>query len=155
MAKTIDAVAFVLLHYPHKGELSNARVTKMLYLADWKHCMSYKKQITPISWYFDSYGPFVWDVMKSAEESDIVSVEMSTNMYGKNKRQLSLKSDSYKPKLQPTEQLAIKHVIDMTKQMFWNDFIKLVYSTYPIVNSDRYSYLDLIELAEEYKATNS
>ncbi len=32
-----------------------------------------------------------------------------------------------------------------------NEFIKLVDSTYPIVTQERYSKLDLVKLADEYK----
>ena len=37
------------------------------------------------------------------------------------------------------------------KNMNFNEFIDFVYSTYPIQVSNRYSYLDLTKLAEEYR----
>ena len=43
----------------------------------------------------------------------------------------------------------INEVILETKSLYWNDFIDHVYSTYPIVHSERYSDLDLVSLAEE------
>ena len=39
----------------------------------------------------------------------------------------------------------------VTKDKTWDQFITFVYSTYPIVNSERYSQLDLVALAQEYK----
>jgi len=33
----------------------------------------------------------------------------------------------------------------------WQDLLRLVYSTYPILSSERYSELDLVALAKEYE----
>jgi hypothetical protein len=44
-------------------------------------------------------------------------------------------------------------VIEKTKDLEWNDFIRLIYSTYPIVTQDKYSKLDLVSLAKEYQKT--
>lgn len=35
--------------------------------------------------------------------------------------------------------------------MPWNAFISFIYSTYPIITSDRYTFLNLVEKAEQYK----
>ena len=49
----------------------------------------------------------------------------------------------------------VKHVLDFviekTAPLSWDDFIKLVYSTYPIVTQPRYSTLNLVQLASLYK----
>ncbi len=58
MAQIKDIVIHILKNYPHKDELSNARVTKLVYLADWRHVLETKEQISSIKWYFDNYGPF-------------------------------------------------------------------------------------------------
>ena len=70
MANLKDIIAYILQNYPSnmKHELSNARVTKMVYLADWRNCLQSKGQVSDIEWYFDNFGPFVWDVKKAAEE---------------------------------------------------------------------------------------
>ncbi len=43
-------------------------------------------------------------------------------------------------------------VIDTSARKTWNDFIRLVYSTYPIMSQDRGTQLDLVDLALEYKS---
>ena len=70
MANLKDIIAYILQNYPSnmKHELLNARVTKMVYLADWRNCVRSKGQVSDIKWYFDNFGPFVWDVKKAAEE---------------------------------------------------------------------------------------
>jgi hypothetical protein len=42
-------------------------------------------------------------------------------------------------------------VIEQTAPLYWNDFIKLVYSTYPVVTQPRFLPLDLVKLALEYR----
>ena len=45
---------------------------------------------------------------------------------------------------------SIDHVINETKNLNWDQFIRLVYSTFPIASAERYTYIDLIEKAKEY-----
>ncbi len=49
------------------------------------------------------------------------------------------------------EKASLDYIIEVTKKLYWGDFIKLVYATHPIASSERYSYLNLIEKADEYK----
>ena len=42
-------------------------------------------------------------------------------------------------------------VMEGSAPLNWNEFIKLVYSTYPIVSQERYAKLDLVRLAQEYE----
>lgn len=48
MAELRDVIAYILQRYPEDmaGELSNARVTKMVYLSDWRNCLRGKGQIS-------------------------------------------------------------------------------------------------------------
>ncbi len=134
-------------------ELSNARVTKMLYLADWKQAITNRTQITPINWYFDNYGPFVYDVKNEAEgDKELFEVVDTVNFFGTPKVMLKIKDKNYEPaELTNNEITALNHVINETKILGWNSFIKLVYSTYPITSSNRYSFLNLVEKAQEYQ----
>ena len=152
MAEIRDVMAYIIKNYPHKHELSNARLTKLVYLSDWKSAIDTGKQITPISWYFDNYGPFVWDVKNTADQNpDIFETKSDSTFWGSKKLVFGLKDDGYAPKLLPEEEAAIEHVIKETKSLYWDNFIKLVYSTYPVASSDRYSYLNLTDKAAEYQ----
>jgi hypothetical protein len=152
MASIKDALAYLLLNYPFKNELSNARVTKMVYLADWHHVLTSDRQVTTIKWFFDNYGPFVWDVKNTAEaENSLFRVAESSNYYRRPKCEFEMIDQNYRPELTISEQQSLQHVIDSTKELGWDDFIKLVYSTHPIVTSSRYTFLDLGEKAHEYR----
>ena len=152
MANLKDIVYYLIDKYPYKGALSNARITKMVYLADWYSANIYKKQISDIVWIFNNYGPYVEDVLKVAlDNPDIFIVKEVENYYGTSKKLINTVS-TYTPVLTDDEKQSIDIVINITKQKTWGQFITFVYSTYPIVVSNRYSTLDLLSLAEEYQA---
>jgi hypothetical protein len=148
-----DVVAYLIKNYPETmlRELSNARLTKMVYLADWHSCLRGKGQITDIDWYFDNYGPFVWDIQKTATENDgIFEIHETSNMYGNKKRLFSLKGDP-DIEISGSAKKSLDHILEVSSKLYWENFIKLVYSTYPVASSERYTQLNLIEKAEEYK----
>jgi hypothetical protein len=43
------------------------------------------------------------------------------------------------------------HVIEQTRRLSWDPFIRLVYSTYPILTGTRGDDLDLVRAARDYK----
>lgn len=152
MAAIKDSLAYLLSKYPHAQEQSNARVTKMLYLADWYHCLQTGRQVTDVSWFFDNYGPFVNDVKATAERNpELFEVAESSNDRGKPKTVVRLKNEHFRPQLTQSEMDAIDHVVNVTSKLYWNDFIKTIYGTYPIVSSPRYTNLDLKKKALEYR----
>jgi hypothetical protein len=152
MADLKDVLVYLIGKYPYPSELSNARVTKLVYLADWRHAITHGRQLTDITWYFDNYGPFVWDVKNVVESApDLFACDDTANMYGDRKRLFSLVNTSHAPHLSAEERNSLDHVIDATKALNWAQFIKLIYSTYPVMSSERYSNLDLARLAKDYK----
>jgi hypothetical protein len=152
MANLKDVMAYFLAEYPLKDELSNARLTKMVYLADWKSAIERGKTITDIKWFFDNHGPFVWDIKNTAaQNSDLFTVRSTRNVYGGKKDVLELVDEGYEPRLSSRERGYLDHVIEQTKPLLWADFIRLVYSTYPVASSDRYETLDLAAKAKEYQ----
>jgi len=156
MATLKDTMVYIIKKYPHKCELSNARLTKMIYLADWKHAITYSTQISPINWHFDNYGPFVWDIKDTAKTNpDLFYTEDITNMYGSPKTIISLKNCEYIPAISESEMKSLDHVIDATQKLNWEQFIRLIYSTYPIIVSEKYVFLNLIEKAKEYSNYSS
>lgn len=152
MAVLTDIIAYLLREYPHKHELSNGRVTKMIYLADWKSVLLRGQQVSDINWYFDNYGPFVWDVATLVrDQPDLFDSQLTSNAYGGEKLLLRLKDECYTcPSLSAADREALDFVMQQTAAKNWNDFIKLVYSTYPIISSDRYTKLDLKAKGREY-----
>ena len=124
----------------------------MVYLVDWKNCLENSTQLTNIKWYFDNYGPFVEDVDKEVlKQSDLFHVEHTTNFYGSSKTLYSIHKDDYTEELSENEKKIIDMVIEKTKPLSWEGFINFIYSTYPIATSERYSTLDLVSKAIQYR----
>lgn len=150
-----DILHYIATEYPHKEELSKGRSTKLVYLCDWRHVLQTGEQATPISWRFDNYGPFVWDVYDAAKEYDkLFRIDEVENMYGSKKTLIVPLNSDYQSNITQSQRDAADHVISQTKNLNWDDFIKLVYSTYPVVSSEKYSSLDLPKLATEYKKSS-
>ena len=149
MSNLKNILIYILNNYPHKDDLSNARLTKLVYLSDWYHAIHNKKQISTINWYFDNYGPFVWDIYKQAQDSETFKVHLTKNIYGKEKKLITLKED-ISSNIPDVEKISIDKIIDSTQSLNWDEFIKLVYSTYPILTTEKYNFLNLIEKAEEH-----
>ncbi|WP_081615167.1 Panacea domain-containing protein [Dietzia sp. UCD-THP] len=144
-------LAYLCEKYPHKHELSKARITKMLYLSDWRASITKGRQLTSISWKFNHYGPYVEDAIDIADRSDLLKIEETANMYGQPKTLFSRTGKVADfTMLSGDERRILDHVIKSTRDLYWNDFISLVYKTYPIVSSERGTALDLPSLAKEY-----
>jgi hypothetical protein len=152
MDRLEDLMAYLIYAYPSqwKDDISNARLTKMIYLADWHSCINGRGRLTDIRWYFDNFGPFVWNISDTAKGNpDIFTVTSSQNMYGSQKRIIGL-SAKVAPQVSPAAKESLDHIISVTAPLTWDKFIQLVYSTYPITSSERYQYFDLEEKAQEY-----
>jgi uncharacterized phage-associated protein len=145
-------IAYICQQYPYKDELSDARLTKMVYLTDWFSSLVDDKQATEIKWLFNHYGPYVPDIYQVAKDNGNFVVKTKSTVYGNHKKIIDYIGDD-KINLEPLIKSVIDKVIDKTKSMYFNDFIDYVYSTYPVKNNDRYSILDLPRLAHEYRAS--
>ena len=154
-AELKHVLAYLIKNYPSEkaGDLSNARVTKMVYLADWHFALNHQRQMTNISWFFDTYGPFVKDIEKTAgKHSDIFVTDFGNNRFGMPKKTFSLRDPSKKIDLGKAEKKSLDHIIKVTGDLTWRNFINLIYSSYPVQVSEHYTVLDLPPLAEKYKA---
>lgn len=156
MSKLNNVIRYLTSKYPHKHELSKTRLTKMVYLSDWYYTQKYNKQITNIEWYFDHYGPYVTDVYETALDDKYLSIEKGFSLYGAPKTTIKINDDyvTAKIKLNKKEIEVLDAVIEDTKDLYWQDFIEKIYSTYPIREGQRYSNLNLVELAEENRKIN-
>lgn len=147
-----DFLIYVFEYYPSPLELSKARLVKMLYLADWKSALDRERQLTGIDWFFNHYGPYVDDVMELIKsDSRNFRVELRQGSYGGMREVISLTSRHEAPEVSGPARRILDFIIRTASHLAWDDFIQLVYSTYPIQTSTRYSYLDLVGLAREYR----
>ena len=153
MRNKIDNVLrYIVRYYPYGFELTKTRLTKLIYLIDWESSLEVGEQLTDIEWYFNHYGPYVSDVFDTADEdSDLKIVEKVSN-FGTKKFlvESKIEKSDLQFELTGSEMKIIDKVINKTQSMNWNEFIDYVYSTFPIVKSERYGVLNLVKLAQEY-----
>lgn len=148
-----QVLKYILLNYPYKDDLSASRLTKMIYLTDWKCALEYEQQFTNKVWHFNHYGPYIDDFVNLARGDDDIKITNTSNIYGGHKQLFELKGEFNEPiLLSPKLKDLVDFVIMATKDKNYEEFIKLVYSTYPVISSNKYSNLDLVNKAIEYKA---
>lgn len=149
----LNVIKYILAMYPYKNELSASRLTKMIYLVDWKNALEYDTQFSNAVWHFNHYGPYIDDFITIAIKDKDIKVTNTVTMFGGNKQLFEL-YDKLAPPVNLSERLKyiVDFVINATKDKNYDDFVKLVYSTYPVISSRKYTNLDLVSKAKEYKS---
>ncbi len=151
MGKLREIIRYICDHYPYQNELSKARLTKLVYLADWKFSLKHDRQLTNITWYFNHYGPYVEDVFDEASNDPNLEIRRDITIFGDPKTIINSKKKSKKYELTREEIEILNEVIAETKSLYWDQFIDLVYSTFPVKTQDKFSTLDLVKSAKEKK----
>lgn len=152
MATIEDIMDYLCRNYPHQQELSKARLTKMIYLADWKFALGHNRQMTSINWVFNHYGPYVDDIINVAKLNEKFTVSQDVNCYGAIKEVISTNRVSHFLNISADEKNTLDFVIQATASLNWDQFINLVYSTYPIASGNKHEQLDLMSCARKYLA---
>ncbi|WP_342058135.1 Panacea domain-containing protein [Aeromonas sp. OTU364] len=152
MKKLQQIIAFLCCKYPHKSEITKARLTKMVYLADWFSALLDGKQLTNIKWVFNHYGPYVDDVIDAAHSAIGFNIEHQNTTFGTSKYVISYNGNIEHIDLTTREKDILSAVINKTQSMYFNEFVDYVYSTYPVKTKERYSTFDLVSLAQKYKS---
>lgn len=151
-----DVIRYLCFHYPHSAELSKARVTKMVYLCDWVSAVWYAEPVTNINWIFNHYGPYVDDIVNSAQaDTAYLRVWKTVNLFGNPKEMILPVPNASPPEsLDKRSHAVCDFVINTTKSLYWNAFLELVYSTQPVKEGARLEALDILGAAERYRAAH-
>lgn len=108
--------------------------------------------MTDIQWIFNHYGPYVDDVINAVDGIYGFSISRESTIYGTIKDVISFEEIGSEINLSPMDCSILNQVIEKTKNLYFNDFIDYVYSTYPVQSNERYSILNLECLANQYKS---
>lgn len=136
-------VSYICSTYPHLSDLSNARLTKLVYLADWRAARAGMGQLTDIDWIFNHYGPWVPDVLAAAQSREDLDVVSDVNYYGSPKVRVKPKQGAAPVALSAQTKAIIDTVVADTQKLYFGEFIEYVYATTPVRQSPRGSQLDL------------
>ena len=148
--KLVDILGYLVINYPKPNDLSKGRLNKLVYLCDWKSSIDNYETISNIEWKFNHYGPYVDDIISEINKDDRFQIKVEINQYGNEKHLIILKNTKGFTSPNEKEKKILDKIIDITFNLNWTDFINAVYSTYPITNSERGTYLNLVELAKNY-----
>ena len=148
--KLKDVLSYIVKNYPYSDDLTKTRTTKLVYLVDWEYIKKYGRQLTSIEWFFDHYGPYVSDVLDEADKDRRISIKKTKSNFGTVKYMVMPKftKNDIVYSLTTDEIEIINDVIKKTKLLSWNQFIRYVYDTSPIKNSEKYKKLDLLKYLE-------
>lgn len=152
MQKLEDIIAYLYQQSPNKDDLSKGRVTKLIFLADWRMSLMARKQVSDLRWYVNKYGPYADDLETLFRTGDVFVFRDTGNYYGGNKKTIAFKVEDhlYNPALADLEKQVIDATIKATAELGWNEFSNMVNRTYPLVNGEKYDFLDLPQLASQY-----
>ena len=150
MKRLRSIMAYFATKYPHKKELSKARLTKLVYLADWFSAVLENKQMTDIEWVFNHYGPYVDDIVTLANIDDDFTIISEKTVFGGDKYVISFSGDLDEEALSDRDKSILDAIISKTEKMYFNEFINYVYSTYTVSSNEGYADLDLVCLAKKF-----
>ena len=129
---------------------SLSRATKLVYLVDWYNALEYGRQVTSISWYFDSFGPYV-DITDNLSNRFQIFYEEKGEGLHKRVRQsvrLSPRSGNAPCVLDSKAKEICSKVVQKTKSMGDLQFIRYVYHTLPVMVTEKYSTIELEKIAK-------
>jgi len=134
--KIYDVIARILHLYGNRGEISMQKLVRVIYLCDWKYSIEYQAQITNIEWkYLDT------------EFSNKIISAFNKGKIGKN--EFSFETDY--SSLDDSELRIVDLITELSLQLDTDDFMKLVYSTYPMIKKEKDVSLNLPDLAKDYR----
>lgn len=149
----LEVIQYLTQNYKGDGiGLSVSKLSKLVFLADWKSAINNRKQITNIQWTLHYSGPFCDEVssenitktsgLRIYVKQTLEHVEVDTVILTKPPVYSDL-NEKYK--------LILNIVLKNTQYLRWPEFLDFVYGTFPFEVSEPFTPIDLVELAEFYR----
>lgn len=154
MNTVVDIVFELIRKYPHKEYCSRARIQRLVFLADWWMLLHRQRRLIDLNWVFDNRrGPVNVELVATIERAtSIFAYQDEINIEtGRVRRLFRIVNEKYTPNLDADAADAIDTVVSVTQEMPWVEFNSFVHSTYPLMNGQRNSVLDMKNLVEAYK----
>jgi hypothetical protein len=152
LSKLRDAIAYICMNLHSDRALSKARLTKLLYLADWKSAVDHGEPISDIEWEFNHFGPYVHDVIDTVQADPHFRVEHKKTTSGDAVDIVRCVGSPSVDQLDEGDRSALDFAIAKARDLPYPEFKRMVYGTFPIISQPRYSKLRLADLARRYKS---
>lgn len=152
--RDIDLVVrYFVDKYPRRTDLTPVRLEKMIYLADWRAAITTGQQLTTTQWRFDALSATFNDMLRPSTPIDFSSLnqtEQSAGVLGVFKRH----GKAAATELSPDQRAVLDHVIKEVSDLDFEELVGLIYATYPVLSQPEQLYLNLPDLARQYKETD-
>ena len=130
--------------------LSVPRCIKVIYLIDWYSAFMYQRY-SGRSWFHCMCGPKENSIANLlCSPSKYFEIRKVDNHFGGVKDVIFCKEDCEVPSITQSETDIISSIASIVRGMPWNEFMRLVSSTYPMLKSLPGEYIDLKTMAAEY-----
>lgn len=149
MARLQDVLTYLFKNLGDRNDLNPRRMTRILYLLDWKAAIELGSQITDVKWKIVDFEPTidlnsVKDLVYYVEHKDQSFIMEFLDFFNKLSRE--------EQRLSREEQSIINFVVSITAKKKDEELAHLVYSTFPAFTQDETDKIDLPDLAKKYKA---
>lgn len=146
-----EALAYLASHFPKETELSRSRLTRMLYLADWRSAILRGQPLTKAVWNYSQYGPFAIEAETILRHDPNFTTSIDFSLDNGEVDTVALRQPVSYTSLTVDDRSLLDFVVEVTASLPWNDFNRLVYSTYPLITQEKYQNLDLMVAADRYQ----
>jgi len=127
--------------------MTERQLISLIYLCDWRHCLTNDRQITEIKWVtrhgsmptIGNNSPDLW--------ASILSFD-----WANDRRLVTIIEENVEVDLERSELDAIAHCYGACSKMNLLEFTRLVCSTHPALTSNSFEDLDLVTSSEKYKS---
>lgn len=148
-----DVIVYICQHYPREQELTETRLTQIVYLADWLHAVQHGVPFLDIAWEFNIYYGLSTDpIANVVAEDEVFELAEISDVFGYPKRVVRLKEEVSQVPLPETEMRVIDAVIQTASSGTFDSFIRYLYHTFALASETGASKLNLNDLARRYKA---
>jgi Protein of unknown function (DUF4065) len=152
LATVRDVLSYICTKHPNPLALTINHINKIIYLADWKSAIVRGRQVTGLTWRIDDSGPHAPQINTVLEQESAFELITSGGAFRIPTERLQLRSGIGWKTLDAKDKEILDFVLKTASSKYFGDFVRLVYSTFPVLNSpDSDEHLDLVALAAQYK----
>lgn len=145
-------IILALLNGHPKG-IRDEELMWIVYLADWRSTIKSRNRLLQCVWTFGHYGPETEEFEAALEQySWMFKTSRRRETNGIEFRWIQPEHPEYRVLLEEHEHAAVEHVLSTTSSLDRADLVRLVYSTFPMLSSERFTTLNLEDLADKYVA---
>lgn len=148
--KPNNILHYLVDKYPYPDDLTRLRVTKLIYLIDWKAVQKTGQQLTDITWSLGQYGPTTETIIETVDKDSGLTFLETVSNFGTKKYllKITVPDEQLSYNLSSEDRHLIDTVINETKDLFWNNFMDHVYQTPPVIQAKSYDVLNLENFAK-------